>query len=91
MEKLLIENIRAGVTQVSISGPLFFFKYINDLTTDLKSNVKFVVEKLQTQKHLGLKLDTKLCLKEHLKDKFAKVNRGIGILKKLSGCLHVIH
>ena len=43
---------------------------------------KFVVEKVQTQKHLGLKLDKKLSFKEHLKDKFAKVNRGIGILKK---------
>ena len=45
---------------------------------------KFVVEKVQTQKHLGLKLDKNLSFKEHLKDKFAKVNRRIGILKKLS-------
>ena len=28
---------------------------------------KFVVKKVQTQKHLGLKLDKKLSLKEHLK------------------------
>ena len=48
---------------------------------------KFMVEKVQTQKHLGLKLDKKLSFKEDLKDKFAKVNRGIGILKKLSGFL----
>ena len=48
---------------------------------------KFVVEKVQTQKHLRLKLDKKLSFKEHLKDKLAKVNRGIGILKKLSGFL----
>ena len=48
---------------------------------------KFVVEKVQTQNHLVLKLDKELCFKEHLKDKFAKVNRGIGILKKLSGFL----
>ena len=46
-----------------------------------------MVEKVQTQKHLGLELDKKLSLKEHLKDKFAKVNRGIGNLKKLSGFL----
>ena len=45
---------------------------------------KFAIEKVQTQKHLGLTLDKKLCFKEHLKDKFTKVNRGIGILKKLS-------
>ena len=48
---------------------------------------KFVVEKVQTQKHLGLKLDKKLSFKEQFKDKFAKVNRGIEILKKLSGFL----
>ena len=46
---------------------------------------KFVVEKVQNQKQLGLKLDKKLSFKENTKDKFAKVNRGIGILKKLSG------
>ena len=46
-----------------------------------------MVEKVQTQKHLELKLDKKLSFKEHLKDTFAKVNRGIGILKKLSGFL----
>ena len=48
---------------------------------------KSVVEKVQTQKHLRLKLDKKLSFKERLKDKLAKVNRGIGILKKLSGFL----
>ena len=45
------------------------------------------VEKVKTQKHLGLKLDEKLNFKEHLKDKFAIVNKGIGMLKKLSDCL----
>ena len=46
-----------------------------------------VVEKVKTQKHLGLKLDKKLNFKEHLKDKFAIVNKGIGMLKKLSNYL----
>ena len=46
-----------------------------------------VVEKVKTQKHLGLKLDEKLNFKEHLKDKFAIVNKGIGMLKKLSNYL----
>ena len=48
---------------------------------------KFVVEKVQTRKYWGLKLDKKLSFKEHLQNKFAKVNRGIRILKKLSGFL----
>ena len=48
---------------------------------------KFVVEKWKTQKHLGPKLDKKLSFKERLKDKIAKINMGIGILKKLSGFL----
>ena len=46
-----------------------------------------MVEKVQTQKHLGLKLGKKLNFKKHLKNIFAKVNMGIGILKKLSGFL----
>ena len=46
-----------------------------------------MVENVQTQKQLGLTLDKKLSFKELLKDKFTKVNRRIGILKKLSGFL----
>ena len=39
---------------------------------------------MKTQKHLGLKLDERLKLREHLKDKCAIVNKGIEMLKKLS-------
>ena len=46
-----------------------------------------VVEKVKTQKNLGLKLDKILSLREHLKDKFAIANKGIGMLKKLSNYL----
>ena len=46
-----------------------------------------VVEKVKTQKHLGLKLDERLNFTEHLKGKFAIVNKGIGMLKKLSNYL----
>ena len=42
---------------------------------------------MQTQKHLHLKLDKKISCKEHLRDKFVKVNGRIGILKTLSGFL----
>ena len=44
---------------------------------------KFVVEKCKPKSNLELRLDKN----EHLKDKFAKVNRGIGILRKLGGFL----
>ena len=46
-----------------------------------------VVEKVKTQRHLALKLDEKLNFKEHLKDKFAIVNKGNEMLKKLSNYL----
>ena len=65
---------------------IFSKKSRESFHTNLYFN-KFVAEKVQTQKHLGLKLDKKLSFNEHLKDKFVKVNRGIGILKKLSGFL----
>ena len=48
---------------------------------------KFVVTKVQSHKHLWHKLDKKLGIKDRHKDKFAKVNRWIGILKKLNGFL----
>ena len=46
-----------------------------------------VVEKVKTQKCLGLKLDKRLTVREHLKDKFAIVNKGIGMSKTLSNNL----
>ena len=36
-----------------------------------------------TQKHLGKYLDTKLDFQEHLKNIFSKVNKIIGLLRKL--------
>ena len=43
-----------------------------------------VAEKVETQKYLRLKLDKRLNFREHLKSKFTIVNKGIGMLEKLS-------
>ena len=50
--------------------------------SDLSFNL--AVEKVKAQKHSGLKLSEKLSFKEHLKGKFAIVNKRIGTFKKLS-------
>ena len=41
------------------------------------------VNSTHSQKHLGLVLDTKLTFDSHLKEKIAKANKGIGIIKRL--------
>ena len=46
-----------------------------------------VVEKVETQKHLGLKLHKRLNFREHLKGNFAIGNAGIEMSKKLSNFL----
>ena len=42
------------------------------------------VEKTSCQKHLGMHLDEKPSFNTHIKDKIAKANKGIGIIRKLS-------
>ena len=46
-----------------------------------------VVEKVKTQKHLGLKLDERLDFRKDLESKFAIVNKRIGMLKKSNNYL----
>ena len=45
------------------------------------------VGQIPTRKHLGMFLDFKLSFNKHLKTVFAKVNRGIAILRKLQTVL----
>ena len=74
-------DLESGPNETN-SGSGFLKKPQESFNPNLYFN-KFLVEKVRTQKHLGLKLDKILSLKYHLKDKFAKVNRGIGILTKI--------
>ena len=46
-----------------------------------------VVIQSTTHKHLGMILDTKLDFQKHLKDKFSKVSKTIGLLRKLQKIL----
>ena len=46
-----------------------------------------IVTQSLTQKHLGMFLDTKLNFHEHLKSIFSKVNKTIGLLRKLNHIL----
>ena len=46
-----------------------------------------VIIQSTTHKYLGMILDTKLDFQEHLKDKFSKISKTIGILRKLQKIL----
>ena len=67
---------------------VFFFsrKSHSQKYPDLYFN-NLVVEKVKNPKHLGLKLDEKQNFREYLKYRFVIVNKGIGMLKKLSNYL----
>ena len=54
---------------------------------DLYFIYSLVVEKVKIRKHLRLKLDKRLIFRENSRCKFAIVNKGIGMLKKLSNYL----
>ena len=41
------------------------------------------VERVSSQKHLGLILDEKLNFKQHNESAIAKINKGIAVIKKL--------
>ena len=62
---------------------LFSRKTSKTIHPDLTFN-NSVVQKASSQKHLGLILDQKLTFNQHLKEKFSKATKGIGVLRKLS-------
>ena len=46
-----------------------------------------LVKQIPSQKHLGMIFDTKLNFQEHLKNILNKVNKTIGLLRKLQNIL----
>ena len=48
-----------------------------------------IVPKVKEQKHLGLKLDSKLSFERHVNEKIIKAIKGIGIIKYLSKFLPI--
>ena len=65
---------------------IFSRKVINVLNPPLTFN-NADVGQICSQKHLGMFLDFKLSLNEHLQTVFAKFNKGIAILRKLQTVL----
>ena len=65
---------------------IFSRKVIKPVHSNLIFNSKPVSQTL-SQKHLGMVLDSKLNFNEHIKNKIAKANQGIGLLRKLQPSL----
>ena len=50
-----------------------------------------LVQQVSSQKHLGMHLDTKLNFQKHLDNIMSKVDKTIGLLRKLQAVLCVFH
>ena len=59
---------------------IFSRKRVKDCHVSVFFN-DIIVEKLTSQKHLGIHLDGKLDFNAHIKEKVSKASRGIGIIK----------
>ena len=66
---------------------VIFSRQVNNVLHPTLTFNNVDVGQIHSQKHLGMFLDFKLSFKEHSETVFAKVNRGIAILRKLQSVL----
>ena len=77
-------GIESEVPQGSILGPLLFLIYINDLSDGLTANVKLFGDDISL---FSIVRNMKLNFQKHLNNILSKVNKTIGLQRKLQAFL----
>ena len=77
-------GIESGVPQGSILGPLLFLIYVNDLSDGLTTNVKLFGDDTSL---FSIVRNMELNFQKHLNNILSKVNKTIGLQRKLQAFL----
>ena len=81
-----MENVFQSKPTKQAQEVIFSQKLIKPIHPLIKFS-NLLVQNASSQKHLSLILDEKLNFRYHLKEKYVKFNKGIGIIKKLQNRL----